>query len=151
MPVPSDKTSEFIEAACVPLQGGHATGGLEEAESLLREFSEIVTSNIYAAAILGDEATVLKYLSADRSCVTAKGGPRNWDALTYLCFSRYLRLDRSRSDGFVRTATGLLDGGASANSGWYNVGNQPHREWESVLYGAAGIAHNEILTRLLLE
>src|SRR5262249_35288959 len=68
-----------------------------------------------------------------------------------LCFSRYLRLDRARSDGFVRAATALLDAGASANSGWYETNHQPEPEWESVLYGAAGIAHHAELPRLLLD
>ncbi len=80
-----------------------------------------------------------------------KGGPYGWDALTHLCFSRYLRLDRARSNGFVRTATALLDAGASANTGWIEKDHQPDPEWESALYGAAGIAHHAGLTRLLLE
>jgi ankyrin repeat protein len=71
--------------------------------------------------------------------------------LTHLCFSKYLRLDRSRSDGFVRAATALLDAGASANSGFFDDGHQPKPEWESVLYGAAGVAHHPEMTRLLLE
>jgi hypothetical protein len=46
-----------------------------------------------------------------------KGGPFGWDALTYLCFSRDLRLDVLRSDAFVRTARVLLDAGTNANTG----------------------------------
>src|SRR5213594_282101 len=45
----------------------------------------------------------------------------------------------------------LLDAGASANTGWYEMNHQPQPEWESALYGAAGVAHNAELTRLLLE
>src|SRR2546426_9087596 len=80
-----------------------------------------------------------------------RGGPHGWDALTHLCFSRYLRLDRARSDGFVRAAKALLDAGARANTGFYERNHQPHPEWESALYGAAGVAHNAESTRLLLE
>ena len=72
-------------------------------------------------------------------------------ALTYLCFSRYLRLDRTRSDGFVSAATVLLDAGASANTGWTEPNHQPKPEWESAIYGAAGVARHPELTRLLLE
>jgi ankyrin repeat protein len=51
----------------------------------------------------------------------------------------------------VRAATALLDAGASANTGWMEKNHQPHAEWESALYGAAGVAHHAELTRLLLE
>lgn len=140
----------FIEAACVPLDSGHATGTLERANAILAAHPELATSTIHAAAVLGDDAVVRRFLALDPASATARGGPRNWDPLTYLCFSRYLRLDRARSDGFVRAAEALLDAGASANTGWYEPSHQPHPVWESALYGAAGIAHHPELTRLLL-
>lgn len=146
-----DPLADFIDAACVPLDSGHATGTLERAESIRAAHSEVATSTIHAAAILGDDATVRRFIELDARNATAKGGPRDWDALTNLCFSRYLRLDPSRSDGFVRAAEALLDAGASANTGWYEMNHQPKPEWESALYGAAGIAHHPELTRLLLE
>jgi ankyrin repeat protein len=82
-----------------------------------------------------------------------KGGVRDWDALTYLCFSRYLRLDLSRSDAFVRTARVLLDAGASANTGWFDRTEDPNpcAEFEAAIYGAAAIAQHAGLTALLLE
>src|SRR5438105_8154308 len=141
----------FIEAACVPLDSGHVTGVLERAEAILAAHPEVASSNIHTAAILGDDAAVRRFLAVDPANATSKGGPRGWDALTHLCFSRYLRLDRARSDGFVRAAKALLDAGASANTGFYERSHQPHPEWESALYGAAGVAHNAELTRLLLE
>ena len=51
----------------------------------------------------------------------------------------------------MRAAAALLDAGASPNSGWFEKNHQPKPVWESVLYGAAGVAHHEGLTRLLLE
>jgi len=141
----------FIVAACAPLDSSHASGTLESAEAILAAHPEIVSSNIHAAAILGDDAAVRRFLALDAGNATAKGGPHGWDALTYLCFSRYLRLDRARSDGFVRAATALLDAGATANTGFYEKAHQPEPEFESALYGAAGVAHHEELTRLLLE
>lgn len=133
-----DPRAAFIEAACVPLEGGHASGTLERAEALLAAHPEIAGGDIHSAAILGNEAAVRRFLERDPASATAKGGPRGWDALTYLCFSRYLRLDRARSDGFVRAAEALLDAGASANTGWHETDHQPEPEWESALYGAAG-------------
>ncbi len=126
-------------------------GPLEPAQAILAAHPEVAGSGILAAAILGDDATVRRFLALDAGNATAKGGPRDWDALTCLCFSKYLRLDRSRSAGFVGAATALLDAGASPNTGFYDRSHQPAPEFESALYGAAGVAHHADLTRLLLE
>jgi ankyrin repeat protein len=141
----------FIEAACVPRDSLHSSGTLERAEAILAAHPEVRNSDIHTAAILGDAAAVRRFLAFDACNATAKGGPYDWDALTHLCFSRYLRLDRARSDGFVASAKALLDAGASANTGWMEVDHEPHPEWESAIYGAAGIAQHPQLTRLLLE
>jgi ankyrin repeat protein len=146
-----DPVAAFIDAASVPLDSGHASGTLDRAQSILAEHAELASSNINAAAILGDDKAIRRFLERDPAAATAKGGPRGWDPLTYLCFSRYLRLDRSRSSGFVKGATALLDAGASANTGWFEMNHQPRPEWESAIYGAAGVAHHAELTRLLLE
>jgi ankyrin repeat protein len=147
----ADPIAEFIKAACVPRDASHGSGTLERAEAILAVHPQVAHDNIHTAAILGDDAAVRQFIADDPANATAKGGPHGWDALTHLCFSRYLRLDRTRSAGFVRAATALLDAGASANSGWFENDHEPHREWESVLYGAAGIARHVALTRLLLE
>jgi ankyrin repeat protein len=141
----------FIEAASPPLDADYTTGTLDAAEALLKEHPELAHSDIYTCAILGDEPGVRRFLVRNPSDATQKGGPHGWDALTYLCFSRYLRLDRSRSEGFVGAATVLLDAGANANTGWYEVGHQPEPTWESAIYGAVGLAQHPQLTRLLLE
>src|SRR3954454_3255339 len=108
MPEASNPRDAFIEA-CV----WHGT--LERAEAILAEHPEIAGGDIYTAALLGEDAAVHRFLALDAQNATAKGGPRGWDALTYLCFSKYLRLDRSRTAGFLGAATALLDAGASAN------------------------------------
>ena len=139
-----DPRATFIDAAL-----WH--GPLDRAESILAAHPEIAGSDIHTAAILGDDAAVCRFLGLDPASATAKGGPRGWDALTHLCFSKYLRLDHARSEGFVRAAAALLDAGASANTGFYDESHQPKPEWESALYGAAGVAHHPELTSLLLE
>lgn len=146
----ADPLAAFIDAACVPLDASHSSGTLERAAAILAAHPEVAHAGIHAAAILGDDGGVRRFLAADASSATAKGGPRGWDALTHLCFSRYLRLDPARSDGFVRAARALLDADASANTGWFANDHQPRPEWEPALYGAAGIAHHAGLTRLLL-
>jgi ankyrin repeat protein len=147
----SNPVAAFVEAACVPRDSLHSSGTLERAEAILAAHPEVLNSDVHTAAILGDAASVQRFLALDARNATAKGGPYDWDALTHLCFSRYLRLDRARSDGFVAAAKGLLDAGASANTGWMEMDHEPHPEWESAIYGAAGIAQHPQLTRLLLE
>jgi ankyrin repeat protein len=66
-----------------------------------------------------------------------------------LCLSKYLRLDPTRSDAFLRAATALLDAGADPNAGFWTAGDHP--EHETPIYGAAGVAHHAPLTRLLIE
>ena len=145
-----DPVAAFLEAASAPLDAWHASGTLDAAEALLSAHPGIAGSNIWAAAVLGDEVAVRGLLAADPGCAVARGGPRDWDALTHLCFSRYLRLDPARSAGFVGAAEALLDAGASANTGFYSNDHDPP-EFESAIYGAAGVAHHPELTRLLLE
>ncbi|HEU4457448.1 MAG TPA: ankyrin repeat domain-containing protein, partial [Longimicrobium sp.] len=144
-----DPHAAFIRAAVAPLHA-HASGTLDDAKAILAAHPEIATADVHAAAVLGDDATVRRFLAADPASATAKGGPYGWDALTHLCFSRYLRLDPARSDGFVRAAEALLDAGASASTGYHADDHQPGPAFESALYGAAGVAHNPDLTRLLL-
>jgi ankyrin repeat protein len=148
-----DPVAAFIEVACVPRQSGHGSGTLEHAQLILNRYPHLTTANIHTAAILADEFTIKKLLTQNPKNATATGGPHNWDALTHLCFSRYLRLDPSRSEAFVRTAQALLDAGASANTGWYEMIDHPNPRptFESAIYGAAGIAQHPELTRLLLE
>jgi ankyrin repeat protein len=142
---------QFITTACVPLDSSHASGTLEQAEAILAQHPAIATSDIHTAAILGDDESVRRFILNDPGAATAKSGPYDWDALTYLCFSKFLRLDRARSLGFVRAAEALLDAGVDANTGFYSNDHQPEPTFESVLYGAAGVAHHPGLTQLLLE
>jgi ankyrin repeat protein len=120
---------------------------------ILARYPHVAASSVYTAATLADEATVRAFLARDPPSATAKGGPLGWDALTHLCFSRYLRLDRTRSEAFVRTARALLDAGASPNTGWIEIIDHPNPRpvLEAAIYGAAGVAQHPGLTRLLLE
>ena len=137
----------FIIAATAP-PGAHASGTLEEADALLAQRPLLARGDVYAAALLGDRAEVRRLLEDDGRRATAPGGPYGWDALTYLCFSRYLRL--RPSEGFVETAEALLDAGADPNGGFFDEEHRPAPTFESALYGAAGVAHHAGVTRLLL-
>ena len=147
----ADPIAAFFDAATPPREG-HGSGTLERAEAIRARYPDVARSSIYAAVLLADEATVRDFMNRDLALASAKGGPYGWDALTYLCFSRYLRLDSARSEAFVRTARALLDAGAHANTGWYETIDTPPRQIiESAIYGAAGIAQHAGVTRLLLE
>lgn len=141
------RSDEFIVAACVP-RDDHAAGTLEAADSIRRAHPRVAADDIFCAAVVGDCAEVEWLLEADAPRATALGGPYGWDPLTYLCFSRYLRLRPSA--GFVRAARALLDAGADPNTGFWEPAHQPEPVFESALYGAAGVAHHAELTRLLL-
>jgi len=124
-------------------------GDLAEPERLLAAHPELRGRDIHTAAILGDDRAVQRFLAADPANATAQSPPYHGDALTYLALSNYLRLDPARTPAFLRAAKALLDAGADPNAG-FRVG--PNRgEHETPLYGAAGVAHNVELTRLLLE
>jgi len=142
----------FLEVACVDRHGWHGSGTLEHAEMIRSRYPEVSTANIYSASVLGDATTVRAFLARDPSLATAKGGPHGWDALTYLCFSRYLRIDKARSESLVDSARALLEAGANANTGWTEYIDTPPRPLhEAAIYGAAGVARHADLTRLLLE
>jgi ankyrin repeat protein len=147
-----ETVSAFIDVACVSPEA-HRSGTLEEANHILAQHPHVATANIYTASLLGDEGTVRTLLSSEPANATRKGGPRRWDALTHLCFSRYLRLDRTRSEAFVRTARALLDAGADANTGFIEMIDHPNPRplLNAAIYGAAAIAQHAGLTRLLLE
>ena len=148
-----DPESLFLEFASVERHGWHGSGSLQQANLILSRYPHVATASIYSAAVLADEPTLRSLLERDPAVATKTGGPHDWDPLTYLCFSRYLRLDPSRSDAFVACARLLLDHGANPNTGWMEtLDEDPPREFlESVLYAAAGLAKHPGLTRLLLE
>jgi ankyrin repeat protein len=142
----------FLEVACVDRHGWHGSGTLEHAEMIRSRYPEVSTANIYCASVLGAATTVRAFLARDRSLAMAKGGPHEWDALTYLCFSRYLRIDKARSESLVASARALLENGANANTGWTEYIDTPPRPLhEAAIYGAAGVARHAELTRLLLK
>ena len=147
----SELVDAFIQAACVPLDKSHASGSLDAAREILVWHPEVAAADIHSAAILGNDSAVRQYLQVDSQHAVARGGPYGWDALTYLCFSRFLRLDKTRSDGFLRAATALLQAGADPNTGFNSDEHLPSPTFESALYGAAGVAHHAGLTQLLID
>jgi ankyrin repeat protein len=147
-----EAVNAFIEAACVDIRGWHGGGTLEQSETILARYPSIATANIYSGAVLGNENAMREWLARDRALATGKGGPHGWDALTYLCFSRYLRIHKDRSESFAACAQMLLESGADANTGWINEIDEPSKPFiETAIYGAAGVAQSAAVTQVLLE
>ncbi len=139
----SDLRTRFLEVAL-----WH--GPLDEAREMLAAHPELAAGDdIHIAAVLGDGDVIQRLLRADPALVRRTSPPYGGDPLTYLALSRFLRLDPSRSDAFVRSALALLDAGADPNGGFWTSGTPPERE--TALYGAAGVAHHPGVTALLLE
>jgi ankyrin repeat protein len=148
--MPMTDREQFLEAACVPLDGApHGSGDLARADAILAAHPEIAGCDVFTAVVLGDDVAVRRFVEADAAAATRAGGLHGWDPLTHLCFSRYLR-DPARAEGFVRCARLLLAQGASASTGFYAQDHEPAPTFESALYGAAAVARHVELTRLLL-
>lgn len=124
-------------------------GPLDEADALLTRHPDLALGNIHIAAILGDYPQVRELLAADPSLATRTAPPYGGTALVYLGLSKYLRLGRRPDTDFIRAATALLDAGADPNAGF--KAQDDHGDFETALYGAASVAHNAGLTRLLIE
>jgi ankyrin repeat protein len=147
----ADPKTAFTEAACIPMDGSwHGSGDRVRADAILAAHPEVASADVFLAAILGDDSALARFLDADPSAATTTGGLYDWDPLTYLCFSRYLR-DDERTASFTRAARLLLERGASANTGFYWQEHEPGPCFEAVLYGAAAVAKQLEVTRALLD
>jgi ankyrin repeat protein len=124
-------------------------GPLTEAESTLAQYPQLASYNIFTAAIMGDAESVRKFIAADKTTAISTTAPYGGNALVYLSLSKYLRLRARPDEGFLQAATTLLDAGANPNSGFWTTGKHP--EFETALYGAAGVAQHAGLTKLLVD
>ena len=139
----------FIESACLSL--GSEQQGIRDLDSKQIELAWIsADDSLHLASVLGHAGAIRAALNNDPSAANKKGGPHQWDPLTYLCFSYFIRQPLEKAD-VLASAELLLQAGANPNTGFFNTQHSPESIFESVLYGAAGIAHHEDLTRLLLK
>ncbi|HEY3457077.1 MAG TPA: ankyrin repeat domain-containing protein [Bryobacteraceae bacterium] len=126
----------------------HALSDLRRAEEMLAQHPEIAGVDLYSALVVGDVRRVERALAESPDLAKAKGGPRIWEPLLYVCFSRFAHGRSSRAGDLVETARALLASGADPNTSYID------ERWEdnplSCLYAATGLNDNPALGRLLL-
>lgn len=123
-----ERAEAFVRAA--------TSDRLDHADALLEADPAIVRTLPAVALLLGEPVSVNPLLPLE---------PLGWLPLVLVAHSRYL--GGARTDALVASAERLLDAGADPDGAFV------HAEFgaQSALYGAAGIAHEPRLTRLLLD
>jgi ankyrin repeat protein len=117
------------------------------AEELLRVDPALARFDLATACVSGEAEAVARWLAADPAAARRPLEPRGWEPILYATFSRLLRTDPERAAGIREVARVLLAAGADPNAYWVT-----DEDWLQVaLYGAAGIAGDVELTRMLLE
>ncbi len=117
------------------------------ARALLAADPALARHDLACACATGEADEVSRRLAARRAAVSEPTGPNGWPPILYACFSRLLRGDPERAPGIREVVRRLLAAGADPNASFVN----PGRWLQVALYGAAGIAGDPELTRMLLE
>ena len=121
-------------------------GREDVAERLLAQDPSLAGAGFDVALVLGDDAAVAAALDADPELVGRDVPGPGRKPLSCACHSVFLRPSSPRAPGVRRTVELLLDRGADPNEVHHNEYGAM-----SVLYGAAGVAHDLETTRLLLD
>jgi uncharacterized protein len=95
-------------------------GDRVSAARILAKWPEIATANICAAAATGNLAAIQRYLAADSTAATRKGGPLDWEPLLYVAYARI-----SGQPQGLEAAQLLLDHGADPNARWIGPWGEP--------------------------
>jgi ankyrin repeat protein len=121
-------------------------GRADIADGLLAHDPTLAGAGLDVALVLGDERAVAAALDRDPSLVARELPGPGRKPLSCACHSVFLRPSSPRAPGVRRVVALLLDRGAGVNEVHQNEYGAM-----SVLYGAAGVAHDPETTRLLLE
>ena len=120
---------------------------LRRAHALLDADPALARHDLACACVTGEADEVSRRLAARPATANEPTGPKGWQPILYACFSRLLRGTPERAPGIREVVRRLLAGGADPNAYFLN-----DNKWLQVaLYGAAGIAGDPELTRMLLE
>jgi ankyrin repeat protein len=151
----TDLDAWFLEHACPDhhVRGGPAhVMALHTAARILTRNPEVARHSLYTAIVCGDLEEVTRILTEQPQAATGTGGPKGWEPLLYLCFTRLALA--AASEHAVAIARALLDHGANPNA-YFMAGNSRY----TPLVGVIGEGEEErpphpqraALTRLLLE
>jgi len=119
------------------------------AQEMLDRHPALADAGFYTALLLGGRTRVERALAERPSLATAKGGPRDWPPLLYVCFSRFASPQSTRAGDLLETARLLLRRGADPN-GCYVDARYPDSPL-SCLYAATGLNNHPELARALLD
>jgi ankyrin repeat protein len=134
-------------ARAAALIASATSSDLRRARALLDADPALARYDLACACATGEADEVSRRLAARPAAVSEPTGPNGWEPILYACFSRLLRGDPERAPGIREVVRRLLAAGADPNASFIKDG-----EWLQVaLYGAAGIAGDPELTRMLLE
>ena len=121
-------------------------GRLDRVEALVEHDPQLATAGLDVALVLGDADAVEAALDRDPQLIDREVTDTAKRPLSCCCHSACLRPRSGRAEGVLETIRLLLARGADPNEVHHNEFGAM-----SVLYGAAGVAHNPDATRLLLE
>jgi ankyrin repeat protein len=121
-------------------------GRLDRVEALLENDPGLARAGFDVALVLGDADAVAVALDRDPGGLACEVSDTGKLPLSCCCHSACLRPQSPRADAVLATIELLLERGAHPNEVHHNEYGAM-----SVLYGAAGVAHNPAATRLLLE
>ena len=131
----------------VALIASATSADLRRARTLLDADPALARHDLACACLTGEADEVSRRLAARPAAVSEPTGPRGWQPILYPCFSRLLRGDPQRAPEIREVVRRLLAAGADPNAFFVNDDG-----WLQVaLYGAAGIAGDPELTRMLLQ
>jgi len=107
------------ELAAIVLRGAWDDGDRAAAARIARKHPELARHSVHTAVAFGDLDEVRRRLADDPAAARQKGGPKQWEPLLYLAYSR-LPLPGVEANA-LEMATLLLDHGADPNA-WFNDG-----------------------------
>lgn len=136
-----------VEERAAALIASATSADLRRARALLDADPALARHDLACACATGEASEVARRLAARPAAAREPTGPHGWEPILYACFSRLLRADRRRAPGIRTVVRMLLDAGADPNASFATG----ERWLQVALYGAAGIANDVELTRMLLE
>jgi len=133
-----ERAAALVRSAC--------SSDVRRARTLLEADPSLGGRDLACACVSGDAAAAERVLARTPEMAARALPPLGHEPILYACFSRLLRADRDRAPGIRSIVRRLLEAGADPNACFMHDG------WRQVpLYGAAGIANDAELTRLLID